>query len=54
MEYTTTVDDNGRLKANNVTGPMGAFVQGMPPRRMYQNDDRFGDNDSQGGFGRRN
>jgi hypothetical protein len=31
VEYTTTVDFQGRVKAERVTGPMGAFVQGTPP-----------------------
>ncbi len=32
MEYSTFKDQNGRIKAENVTGPMGAFVQGAQPR----------------------
>ena len=34
VEFTTIKDDNGRLKAERVTGPMGGFVQGAP-RRSY-------------------
>ena len=39
-------DDSGRIRAANVTGPMGAYVQGAPYRRR----DDFGSNDG-GGFG---
>ena len=35
MEYTIIQDPNGRTKAENVTGPMGAYVQGAPMRRPY-------------------
>ena len=41
-------DDNGRLKAENVTGPMGAYVQGAP-RRTRMDYDSF-----RGGFGSSN
>ncbi|KAG7348760.1 cold-shock DNA-binding domain protein [Nitzschia inconspicua] len=30
VEFTTLTDAKGKLKAENVTGPMGAFVQGQP------------------------
>jgi hypothetical protein len=32
VEFTTVKDHNGRAKAENVTGPMGAYVQGAPRR----------------------
>lgn len=41
---------NGKIKAQNVTGPMGAYVQGAPKRNDfgngYSNDGGFRD----GGF----
>ncbi|KAG7375045.1 cold-shock DNA-binding domain protein [Nitzschia inconspicua] len=30
VEFTTLTDAKGKIKAENVTGPMGAFVQGRP------------------------
>ncbi len=39
-------DDRGKTKAENVTGPMGAFVQGAPKRPGFD-DGNFGG----GGFG---
>jgi protein lin-28 len=44
VEFSVVTDDNGRSKAENVTGPMGAFVQGAPRREGFNNDE--------GGFGR--
>lgn len=41
-------DDNGKVKAENVTGPMGAYVQGAP-RRTRMDYDSF-----RGGFGSSN
>lgn len=39
VEYDTTIDENGRVKALNVTGPAGAYVQGAPkPRSRYNNN----------------
>ena len=46
VEFSVVVDDNGRSKAENVTGPMGAFVQGAPRRPRFD-EGNFGD----GGFG---
>lgn len=45
VEYTVLTDDNGRLKAGSVTGPMGAYVQGRPVRAYQQPYQRrpFGD-----------
>lgn len=42
VEFSIKEDDRGRKSAERVTGPMGAFVQGAPPR----SDGGFG-----GGFG---
>lgn len=47
VEYTVVTGDNGKTKAENVTGPMGAYVQGAPRNpRMFNDDGGFG-----GGFG---
>lgn len=51
VEFTTMEDpSNGKIKAQNVTGPMGAYVQGAPKRNDfgngYSNDGGFRD----GGF----
>jgi cold shock CspA family protein len=46
VEFSVVTDDNGRSKAENVTGPMGAFVQGAPRREGFNNDEGgFGGND---------
>mmetsp|Transcript_14815 Transcript_14815/g.28222 ORF Transcript_14815/g.28222 Transcript_14815/m.28222 type:complete len:128 (+) Transcript_14815:61-444(+) len=45
VEYTTTTDENGRTKADRVTGPMGGFVQGAPRRTS------FGGGGGDGGYG---
>jgi hypothetical protein len=47
VEYTVMTDDRGKVKAERVTGPMGAFVQGAP-RRSF---DSFGGGGGGGGFG---
>ena len=47
MEFTLFTDVDGRTKAENVTGPMGAFVQGAPMRRTMDHD-RFGSNSKLG------
>lgn len=40
VEYDTEIDENGRIKALNVTGPSGAVVQGAPkPRSRYNYKD---------------
>jgi cold shock CspA family protein len=38
VEFTVQHDETGRLKATLVTGPMGAFVQGMPKPSFRSND----------------
>lgn len=63
MEFTTMTDDRGKVKAERVTGPTGAFVQGAPRQSQPNSfnerrsgrfgggsDDGFG---SSGGFGMR-
>eukprot|EP00980_Cylindrotheca_fusiformis_P021513 scaffold8353_cov138-Cylindrotheca_fusiformis.AAC.44 len=46
VEFSVVTDDSGRSKAENVTGPMGAFVQGAPRRPPFGgNDGGFGGND---------
>ena len=40
LEYDVVHTDDGRTKAENVTGPDGAFVQGQP--RSTDNYDDFG------------
>lgn len=48
MEFTTMEDpSNGKTKAQNVTGPMGAYVQGAPRRNDFGGD--FGSSND-GGF----
>jgi len=38
VEYETAIDEKGRVKALNVTGPQGAHVKGAPkPRPRYFN-----------------
>jgi cold shock CspA family protein len=51
VEYDTAVDDNGRIKALNVTGPGGAVVKGAPkPRPRFNNNRDFnGGSDNNGG-----
>ena len=49
VEYDTEVDENGRLKASNVTGPQGSYVQGAPKPRFYDRDG--GEGGGQGGGG---
>ncbi|OEU16295.1 CSD-domain-containing protein [Fragilariopsis cylindrus CCMP1102] len=48
VEFSTTEDpSNGKVKAQNVTGPMGAFVQGAPRR----DDGGFGGGGGGGNYG---
>jgi cold shock CspA family protein len=47
VEYETVQDENGRLKAANVTGPQGGFVQGAPKPQFRS----YGDRDEGGGGG---
>lgn len=49
VEFTTITDTNGRAKAENVTGPMGAYVQGAPRRERMFGDD--GGGRGGGGYG---
>ena len=38
VEYDTVLDENGRVKAANVTGPQGGYVQGAPKPRYLSRD----------------
>jgi hypothetical protein len=38
VEFTLTKDESGKVRAANVTGPMGAYVQGTPRRSFPSND----------------
>jgi cold shock CspA family protein len=50
VEFETAIDENGRVKALNVTGPGGAFVQGAPkPRSRFPRRDDNGSGGSQDG-----
>jgi len=47
VEFTTMEDpSNGKIKAQNVTGPMGAYVQGAPRSNDFGRNDGYND----GGF----
>ena len=50
VEFTTMEDpSNGKVKAQNVTGPMGAYVQGAPRGNDFGgHGGSYGSND--GGF----
>ena len=50
MEYTTIKDANGRTKAENVTGPMGSYVEGAPMRRPFDDSRGPGGRGGGGGF----
>mmetsp|Transcript_12553 Transcript_12553/g.35636 ORF Transcript_12553/g.35636 Transcript_12553/m.35636 type:complete len:147 (-) Transcript_12553:297-737(-) len=57
VEFTTMEDPtNGKIKAQNVTGPMGAFVQGAPRRNDFRDDSEgygsggYGSSSNDGGF----
>ena len=40
VEFEIQTDDSGRTRAENVTGPDGAFVKGSPkPERRDRDDD---------------
>jgi hypothetical protein len=39
VEFTTQMDPRGRVKADRVTGPMGAHVQGVARRSFREFDD---------------
>lgn len=51
VEYTTFVDERGRTRAERVTGPMGAFVQGAPRRSFGSSLGGGGGGFGGGGFG---
>jgi len=49
VEFETAIDENGRVKALNVTGPGGAYVQGAPkPRSRFPRRDDNGSGSSDG------
>jgi len=50
VEFDIAIDDNGRKKALNVTGPGGKQVQGAPkPKpRFFRDGDENGNNNSNG------
>jgi hypothetical protein len=50
VEFSTITDSSGRTKAENVTGPMGAYVQGAP-QRTRMDYDGFSGGGGSGGFG---
>lgn len=49
VEFSLTKDPRGRLRADRVTGPMGAFVQGAPRREYRAPTGGFGGRDDFGG-----
>jgi hypothetical protein len=52
VEFTTMTDDRGKVKAERVTGPTGAFVQGAPRQQsQYSNEGRSGRFGGGGGGG---
>jgi len=52
VEFETAIDENGRVKALNVTGPGGAFVQGAPkPRSRFPRRDESSDGSGGSGSG---
>lgn len=43
VEFSLQKTEDGKTKATNVTGPLGAYVQGAPRQpRMYNDDRGFG------------
>ena len=53
VEYSVVQDPKGKSKAENVTGPMGAFVQGAPRSPRMYSDNGFGGRGGGGGsYGR--
>jgi hypothetical protein len=50
VEFTSGVDDRGRVRADRVTGPMGSFVQGVP---RYRPSEQGGSGGGGGGGGGR-
>eukprot|EP00388_Colpodella_angusta_P014261 GDKJ01035666.1.p2 GENE.GDKJ01035666.1~~GDKJ01035666.1.p2 ORF type:complete len:158 (+),score=54.15 GDKJ01035666.1:1-474(+) len=55
VEFEKTIDDRGKPKAVNVTGPNGDFCEpSPPPERSFDNERRGGfGGDRRGGFGGR-
>lgn len=49
VEFDTAIDENGRIKALNVTGPAGAYVKGAPKPRPRFNDSRRRGGDGEDG-----
>mmetsp|Transcript_17029 Transcript_17029/g.47146 ORF Transcript_17029/g.47146 Transcript_17029/m.47146 type:complete len:134 (+) Transcript_17029:500-901(+) len=50
VEFSTITTPEGKIKASNVTGPMGAYVQGAPRRSRMDYDNYRGSFDG-GSFG---
>ena len=50
MEFTVLNDDSGRIKAERVTGPLGAFVKGASRQRFEQRSFSSPDDFDFGGF----
>lgn len=50
VEFTTQSDDVGRVRAERVTGPMGAYVQGAPRPQSFSRPDHYGNDDAIGDF----
>jgi len=48
VEFDTAIDENGRIKALNVTGPGGVYVKGAPKPRPRFTERRRRDEDGQG------
>jgi len=51
VEYDTATDDNGRVKALNVTGPSGAYVKGAPKPQPRPYNGGGGGYRGRGGYG---
>jgi len=49
VEFVVQHDPQGRIKALNVTGPKGSYVQGTPPPSSSSRRNSFGDDDFGGG-----
>ena len=52
VEYSVFKDGNGRLKAENVTGPMGTYVQGVSQMQQIYDENNFGRDGGYGSGGR--
>lgn len=42
VEFSVIQDNSGKTKAENVTGPMGAYVQGAPRRPRVYTENNYG------------